>query len=780
MSILTKSNFRKNKGTSVGLLLLMIITAMLIGLACLIFFDACPAAEKDGKRLDAGDGVIMIRGNTEGITDSVIEDVLSDDVEKYERADMLYNGETSMDYGEGSVVNELYINDSREFDKELNRSEIVTEDTSITENYVYLPNQFNASGGYHIGDMYRLELSGKEYNYKIRGFFDTTYFGCNNTGDFEFVVDDESYRELAEVFGDNGKASVVCFFLKENVKASKFKISVINRLLAVDAGLKAGVELFDIETTGKTFMALILAVAFLVMTMILVIVIMLMVKSSITNYIRENMRTIGALKSIGYTSGKIRRSMYAMFGIMAIIAGIVGTSLSYVIMPMMAQMVTGQSGVPYHTSFTPAATIVSVAAVVLFVLFVCIVSSRKIRKIEAIEALRDGQKSHNFTRNHVRLDKSIFGLNTSLAFKTTIRNIKQNLITFFVTGLLVFGCVIGLQIYENYNVHPSINYFSSVVADVAVSTDAETQDEIYRYLTDYDGTKNVQRVHMVSVFYKDEDRLFSYSIDDMEKMNNKDCCYEGEIPKYDNEIAVSGKFASDYGFHVGDEIEMNYAGNKYNYLITGLIQSTSNSGREALFSEAGMSNLLDLENATVYFYFDMQDLGEVDRVLDDCVDRYGEHIKTTANFQKLMDGIMITFKGISSVMMIMMSVIAGAVILLVLFLMVRTLIYNKRRDYGIYKAIGFTSGKLILQTAISFMPTIVLSVIVFSAVSYFAANPYMSMMMRTFGMMKCDFPIPITGIVIIGASMALLAFIFAIWMSRRIRKIEAYQMLVGE
>ena len=53
-------------------------------------------------------------------------------------------------------------------------------------------------------------------------------------------------------------------------------------------------------------------------------------------------------------------------------------------------------------------------------------------------------------------------------------------------------------------------------------------------------------------------------------------------------------------------------------------------------------------------------------------------------------------------------------------------------------------------------------------------------MMRAFGMMKCDFPIPVAGVVLIGAGLILIAFLFAILQSRRIRKIEAYQMLVGE
>ncbi|MEE3467194.1 MAG: ABC transporter permease [Eubacterium sp.] len=780
MNILTKANFRKNKGTSIGLLILMILTSMLIGLVCLIFLDAYPSAEEEGKRLNAGDGVIILSNYTSEIEDAELKDVLSEDVETYETSSMLANGATSMKFGEGSIINELFINNANEFERTMNRSEIITEDTSITGHYIYLPNQFATSGGYHMGDTYEFELLGKTYSFPIRGFFSTTYFSSNNTGNYVFVLDDESYQEVAEKMGDTAKASVISFSLKDDVKPNKFKVSIMNELLTANPDMKVTIELFKDEISGKTFMAMILAVAFLVMAMILVIVILLMVKNSVTNYIRENMKTIGALKSIGYTSGKIRRSMYTMFGILAIIASVIGTGVSYVVMPVMATIVTGQSGTPYQVSLNLTATLVPVLFVIVFTLLVTFLSSKKIKKIEAIEALRDGQKSHTFRKNRVRLDKSVFGLNTSLALKTTLRNMKQNLITFFVTGLLVFGCVIGYQLYENYNVHPSMKYFSTEVADGGISTDIEAKDEVYDFLNDYDGVKNLRKVYMLSLFYKDEDKLFTYGIDDMDRLGNKDCCYEGDIPKYDNEIAVSGKFAKDYGYQVGDEIELKHGEKTSNYLITGLIQSTSNVGREGLMSEAAMSKLVNTEKSTVYFYFELDDTDKTNDVIDACTDKFGDHIIATANMQEVMEGLMTTFKSITTVMLTTMCAIAGFVILLVLFLMVRTLIYNKRKDYGIYKALGFTSGKLILQTAESFMPTIILSVVVSSIVSYFAANPYMSMMMRSFGMMKCNFPIPILGVVIIGVGMILIAFIFSILMARRIRKIEAYHMLVEE
>ena len=76
-------------------------------------------------------------------------------------------------------------------------------------------------------------------------------------------------------------------------------------------------------------MSLIIAVSNLVTTMVVLIVILLMLVSSITNYVRENMKTIGALKAIGYTSKDLDRSLLLQFFILSIIGSVIGTACSY-------------------------------------------------------------------------------------------------------------------------------------------------------------------------------------------------------------------------------------------------------------------------------------------------------------------------------------------------------------------------------------------------------------------------------------------------------------------
>ena len=150
------------------------------------------------------------------------------------------------------------------------------------------------------------------------------------------------------------------------------------------------------------------------------------------------------------------------------------------------------------------------------------------------------------------------------------------------------------------------------------------------------------------------------------------------------------------------------------------------------------------------------------------------------NFDKVIVSSLKSFKSIATIMLVTMIAISAAVILLVLYLLIKSLMQKKKKEYGILKALGYKSKDLILQTAISFMPSIIISVIVFSIVSYFITNPYMNLIMVSFGIMKCNFVIPILGVVIVGIMLILISFIFAIFESRRIKKIEPYKLLLAE
>lgn len=786
--LLTKSNLRKNRGSSIGLFLLIMIATCLIGISLLIFLDCYPTAAKEAVRLNGGDGYITVSQNLEGLTDEKIEELIAADTDRYYAYHNISFDTQPLKFGDGEVVIAVSINDSSAFERPMNTFEVVKEDTSISSDYVYLPYQFYTAGGFNIGDTYEFENTGKKYSFKIKGFTNVVYGGCNNNGRFAFVVDDNSYARIWDDAHEKYENIEIIYDLKDGVQVGGFKISTSNEILKINpAAVVAGTDINQ-DIGNRTFIGLIIAVSILVLTSLIVFAIAMMLANSISNYIKENMKTLGALKAIGYTGKDIKSSLVLWFTMIAAVASVIGIVLAYTLMPLFASIVVGQMGIPYQIAFNPLATIIPVGFVVLFTLIVTFISAAKIAKILPIVALREGVESHNFKKNHVALHKTSLSLNSSLAMKTFLGNMKQNVITFIVIGCMVFCCVISLLMYENFNRHPKLDILTTELCAGVVAADLESKDEVLEYLGKRDDVKNIREIINLTVYYNDQEGLFTYIVKDPSKMNNTNLCYKGRLPEFDNEVAISGSFAKAYGFDIGDEIKLDYGNSSYSYLISGFIQTTNNAGREALFTYKAAGHIIDLDSIPGWYWFDIANESEdtevnkeaTNKIIEECEDEYGYHIIKTMNFYDVIGGSMTTFKNISTIMLILMCSISVVVIALILYLLIKSLVYHKRKDYGIYKALGYTSGSLMLQTAMSFMPAVIASVIVFSVGSYYVANPYMSTFMRFFGLMKCNFPIPVPGVVMIAVGLAVVSFFLALLQTRRIKKIEAYNMLIAE
>ena len=786
--LLARSNLRKNRGTSVGLFLMMLIATCLVGISLLIFFDAYPTASKTAKRLNAGDGFITIRGGLDGFTDEKIEELIGKDTEQYYVYRNISYSTMTLPFGDGNAAITLSISDKSAFSREMNRMEVVKEDTSITEKYVYLPYQFNTAGGFEIGDTYEYENYGTKYSFKVKGFTDVIYGGCNNNGVYAFVVDDASYKKIWDEEKDTVETIVIIYKLKEGVNNGAFRIRTSNDMLKVNPFSELGGAELDTINSSRTFIGLIIAVSMLVLTSLLVVALAMMLANSISNYIRENMKTLGALKAIGYTGKDIKGSLVIWFFFIALLASSIGIFISYLCMPVFAGLIVGQMGLSYTVAFNPLATFIPIGYVILFTVIVALASSARISKIQPIVALREGVESHNFRKNRIPLDKTSLSLNMSLAMKTFFGNMKQNVITFFAVGFMVFCCIISLLMYENFSRDPKLDIFATEIFAGLVAGDGTDEDEMRDFLNSRKDIANVREMLMMDFYYNEEVKFYSYVVEDTSLMNNKSVCYKGRLPQYDNEVAVSGSFAKAYGYDIGDEIKLDYGDNSFNYLITGFIQTTNNNGREAILTYSGADHVVDMEKVPTWFWFDLADASDdytinseaTGKVLEDCKDKYGSHIISTMNFYEVMGGSMTTFRSISAFMLVVMCGISVVVIALILYLLIKSLIYHKRKDYGIYKALGYTSGSLMLQTAVSFMPAIIASIVVFSVGSYYVANPYMGTFMRAFGLMQCSFDIPVAGVVAIGIGLAVVSFFLALLQTSRIRKIEAYNMLVAE
>jgi putative ABC transport system permease protein len=96
---------------------------------------------------------------------------------------------------------------------------------------------------------------------------------------------------------------------------------------------------------------------------------------------------------------------------------------------------------------------------------------------------------------------------------------------------------------------------------------------------------------------------------------------------------------------------------------------------------------------------------------------------TVTNFH---DYILSTMTSITSIMKLFSYIIiaaVGLVIALMMMFLVKTQLVRDSRQYGIYKALGYTTGQLLLQTTMNYLPVAIVGTLIGCILSVFLMNP---------------------------------------------------------
>lgn len=206
------------------------------------------------------------------------------------------------------------------------------------------------------------------------------------------------------------------------------------------------------------------------------------------------------------------------------------------------------------------------------------------------------------------------------------------------------------------------------------------------------------------------------------------------------------------------------------------LQISNNLGKDCLLTRSGYERLGELQNTS--YYLNLINSTNIDTFNTEITKKYKNQINITINIGTTLDGTASVYVSLMTIIVIAIPVLSAIVIAFVLYLLVRTMLNNKKQDYGILKALGFTTKQLILQTALSFMPTTILSTIVGIVICSFIINPLTALFLSSIGIVKCTFMIPIDFITIAGIGLILFSFSIVCLLPLRIKKITPRALLV--
>lgn len=774
--LIARSNMRKGKGQTVAIVVLILLAAILLNLWLMLSMDYKANFDRYHDKLNA-EHVTLLVNDTDNVPKFLSQTLENDTEVKEYRLDSCMYMVGTFHYNGGQMNGQfIFMDKQTSLSRSIGKAEIV-EEGNLTSG-AYLPMLYK-SDDYRIGKTIELTIGSHPVTYTVCGFFNSVMMGSHNCALTQIILTQDKHAELEE---SNYAFQTTLCSVRLNEKSTN---------LTYEAKIKAVVSenfpntqlasnCYDIVAQSRYISQGICSAIMSVMAFFVLLIALVVIVSNIINYIQVNIKNLGALKAAGYTSGQLVLSLLLQFLGLTFIAAIIGAALSYALFPAINIMMIAQTGIPYAIRFLPLPVIISLIILGGTVALPVWLSARRIKKIEPIVALRSGVQTHNFKKNRVPLEKTKAPLNIALALKTTLSGVKHNItvcITMLVLSLVVvFSGLMSENIIVDMT--PFLNLIVGETADSAINVQVDAEDDFLEVLNSDSRTEKVYLYNSLNVSHVGGVELMATLCDDFSKANNQSVVFKGRFPKFDNEIAIAAKYAKEKGFEVGNEIDITANGKTEKYLISGFTQITNNLGRDCLLTRQGYERLGELTSVT--YYINLTEGTDIDAFNEEMKGNFSGSVNGIINVLATVEAAGSVYVSLMTIIVIAILVLSAIIIAFVLYLLVRTLLNNKKRDYGILKSFGFTTKQLILQTALSFMPAIILSTVVGIIVSCLVINPLMSLFLSFIGIVKCTFNIPAVFSAVAGTGIILLSFGIACLLSLKIKKIAPRNLLVGE
>ncbi len=775
--LIARSNMRKAKGQTVAIAVLILLAAMLLNLWLMLSMDYKANFLRYHDKLNA-EHVTLAVDDADGTVYGFLTETLAKDtaVKEY-RLDKCMHMVGTFPYNGGQMNGQfIFMDKQTAISRTIGKAEIV-EEGNLTSG-VYLPMLYK-SDDFSVGKTIEISIGSHPVTYTVCGFFNSVMMGSHNCALTQIILTQDKYAELEEL---NYAFQTTLCSVRLNEKSTNLTYEAKIKAIVSESfpNTQMASNCYDIVAQSRYISQGICSVIMSVMAFLVLLIAIVVIVSNIINYIQINIKNLGALKAVGYTSGQLVLSFLLQFLGLAFIAALVGAALSYTLFPAINTMMIAQTGIPYAIHFLPLPVIISLIILGGTVALSVWLSARRIKKIEPIVALRSGVQTHSFKKNRIPLEKTRAPLNFALALKTTLSCVKHN-ITVCITMLVLSLVVVfsGLMT-ENIIVDmtPFLNLIVGETADSAINVQVETEDDFLEVLNSDSRTEKVYLYNSLNVSHVGGVELMATLCDDFAKVNNQSVVFKGRFPKFDNEIAIAAKYANEKGFAIGNEIEISANGKTEKYLISGFTQITNNLGRDCLLTRQGYERLGTLQSVT--YYIKLAEGTDIDAFNEEMKGNFSGSVNGIINVLATIDAAAGVYVSLMTIIVIAILILSAVIIAFVLYLLVRTMLNNKKRDYGILKSLGFTTKQLILQTALSFMPAIIISTVVGIIFSCLVINPLMSLFLSTMGIVKCTFDIPVLFITVAGIGLIILSFGIACLLSLRIKKIAPKALLVGE
>lgn len=770
MGKLILHNLKKAKGQFISFGIVMLITAVILNTALVLLFQTGDAYDALFEELNTADLSVTVPS---AFTNDDSNDLLNElskinGVSEVSTNKALFASAALQDFQDSEFTMNTYfyrVGDERELTKHRITEQIETADGMGA----FIPLYLNELGGYKVGESIRYIIDGKEYRFTVSGIVSEMQYGNYGTGFIGLYLSDKAYAALES---DENFIPVTEFLIKTDGNTELTTVKTDVSKLLKDKNIST-ITLLDRQTTkgSRTMVSNTIVLFLAVFALLVLIVSIFLARFKIKNTIDEEINEMGVLKGIGYTSRMLMFSQVIPYLLVCGIGLAVGVALSYGLIPVVANVLAVQSGFSYTPVFDIAAACISVISVLAAVFVFTVLAAKKIKRLEPINAIRGIDPLNPISKNHFPLDTSKGAVGLNLILKQASVSVGRNVLLFAVTFvMMILLTFTGILLY-NVNVRPKnfLTTLSEELPDIRVQSDKDHFEELKKILEN----ENVMAVNYgISMMEYSDGSIPVIVCEDYSLLEN-DISYSGKHPATADEIAIGSEFSDDY--EIGGTFKLSLNGKEHAYTVTGYIQSVNNNGLIAEITDSGYDKISEAPLYSLNLY--LNDGADIAAFVDKLGSDYDEYTVSVSNSAKETESMQMMYSSLITIVAIVLFIITVLIILLILYVILLSMITNLKTDFGIYKAMGFTSRQLIIQTVGSITPVVLLGALL-SAILGIAYLPAMfDGIFSVIGAMKNNFEIPLLLQLSMAVILTLVNIVIGVMLCRPIKRITAYSLI---
>lgn len=775
-----KANIRRQKSSFVGIFILMLIVSLAMTAVLTISVNSQKSDEEALEHVGFGDMLVMMDNGGQEEGKELIQKVEEhDEVEKvqvipavcanFKEINGVSNGSSVM--LERYDPSEL---DFRIFDE--SGTGYIEEPEALKAGEIYAPICYSTSYHCKVGDTIPVKLMKHTENYTIKGFFEDPFMGSSMMGIKTVLVSDADMeimlKSIREGTADSiSEGMLLNIFRKENSNLSYLKFQ---QELNKDTGV-AGYAWISMGTSqAMGYMLIMIRIfsgSFLVFIALLLIITLIIMNHSIGSSIEMEYVNLGILKAVGVTQGKLKVILMLQYLLSALLGAVIGVPLAIPVIKMINKITTPVVGIltPNYLAMIPC--FMALLGIMAFLVLFISMKLRKLKEITPVRAICGGKENIYFS-SRLELPIRKKGMSFWLAFRQLTSNGKKYISVGVITGLLVFFMIMmgHMDAWMGEDGTEFSRIFDATEYDLWVHCyNEDIQEEVEETIESYSKIEKKYQVQNVYLMMEGC-KIMCFVCEAPEEIES---VLEGRTCQYDNEILITDFVADDLGLQIGDTVTVAENDKKEEYMVSGIYQCANDMGSNFAMSKAGYDRVGNQRLGEAYCLKNPEKAKDIAEKLNE---RYGTELKVTA--ERGFSGIDSIVSAVNAVS-VLVYVLAVIFALVVISLVCGKIFAKERQDYGIYKAMGFTSGNLRLQFALRFMLVSMIGSILGVVLTILLMNKCFGLLLSYVGISQIETEIAWISVLIPIGMMAVVFFLFSYWKAGKIKRVQP-RVLISE